>query len=166
MKEKWNKLATFLGLTAFVTSADGIFMSEENIDRMEAVRVENERLLGEASTVEATHIEAIQTLNNAHATEVNSLTTNAEILNADIVRLTTELETANANLQAANISLAKFTGGPAPIKGVGADPDNEVSKKKLSAREHQLEKTAAEFRGEKYTGDTTEEEEDEVVVGE
>lgn len=166
MKEKWNKLATFLGLTAFVMSADGIFMSEENVDKMEAVRVKNEELTASIATLNAEHATALETItaeNDSNIALLATANTSVETLTADNTRLTAELGRAN-------VELVRLNGGPTLTAGAVADPIvNEDGKRKLTQREHALERSAAEMRGEKYTGDATvdpeEEEEEEGAEG-
>ncbi len=140
MKEKWVKLAAFLGLAAFVSSADGVFMKEEDIDKMEAVRVKNEEL--EAS---------IATLKKEKEDSDSLSVTQLSAKDDEIVRVSTERDSIKKELETASATVAKLSGTSTEAKGKKADPDMSASKKKLTAREREFEAIAAEFRGETYS---------------
>lgn len=139
MKEKWNKLAAFLGLTAFVMSADGAFMSEGDIDKMEAIRANNEALEASIATLQKEKEDYL--VANVEAVSIKD---------AEITRLTAENSRVTNELDTANASIAKLNGTPTIAAGAKSDPDLNASKKKLSTREKELEMVAAEFRGETY----------------
>ena len=161
MKQKWTAFFAALGITSAQSSADGIFMKEEDVDKMNTLFSENTDLKAAVQSEKDLRIAAEDALNAATEKHSNELTAkDAEIskLNEDhtaAINAATERETA---LQT-EIDKLKGTGSasssskPDPIAG---------GKAKMTANQRAAEKNAAALRGE---DPCDEEEEEEIEEG-
>lgn len=147
MKEKWNSLMAFLGIQKVETSSDGVFMSEESVDKIagihstnENLASENETLKGKVSALEAEKVNSVA----ANETAINNLksehTSLIEAKNSEIENLNTKVATLENDL-----AIAK--GKKTETKGV-SDPNVTETKKKLTANQKRAEYNAAVLRGE------------------
>lgn len=157
MKPRWAKLFAFLGIaTASVeTSATGIFLKEEDVDKMSSVHDKNVELEATIATLTAERDKAKTDLEASEATALEASTEKDN----KIVQLTDGLKVANAKIAKLDGSETGATAGTAEKK-LTADG----KKKKMTQREVSLEKAAASMRGEKYVepnADDIEDEEDE-----
>lgn len=150
MKDKWKKLFVYLGIGKVESSADGIFMREEDIDKLNSVHEQNETLRAEAQAAKDTHAAALA----AKDTEIASL-------QSQITTLTAQrdgLKTANQTLTDENAALKAGETKPA---GRTADPDlRDDGKKKSNAKSKRSEIDAAILRGEEVADPGDEEEEE------
>lgn len=144
MKNKWIKLFAFLGITDVQSSADGVFMKEEDIDKFakmeedfNSMKSENEELKGKVSGIDASIQEAVSAATKPLTDEIESLKDTNEQLSASLESTQRELATA----------LGKET-----VATGKKDPEinSSSTKKKQTPNERAAELNAAALRGERF----------------
>jgi chromosome segregation ATPase len=97
MKSKWQSLMTFLNISTVDSSADGIFLKEESVDKMAALHTENEKL--------KTDLDTAQKAGDAATKQQNDL-------QAANDKLTADLATANASIKTLQDQVATLSAKP------------------------------------------------------
>jgi len=157
MKEKWTKLFAFLGKTKVESTADGIFMTEEEVDFIESMRVENETLAAAVQSEKDARIKAEQ---NAQAA-ANALTEKETELNSKITAMQGTIDSLNADIVSKNTEIDELKAGETSASGK-PDPDPSGNGKKAKSKWDILyAKSAAGLRGEDVNIVEEVEEEDE-----
>ena len=152
MKDKWKAFFASLGIGKVESSADGIFMKEEDVDKIHAVHTANETLKAELKAEKDSRV-ADSTAKDA---TIATLTEEKTTLSAEISTLTSE----NTRL---TTELAASSAGETVIAKPVADPiiNNATGKVKKSANQIAADKNAAALRGETVSVTDEEAEEDE-----
>jgi len=162
MKQKWVKLFAFLGITTPNTTAEGVFMTEAEVDKAAALQAENETLKTEMEQLKADKKTADDALATAKTANEKAITDAVEAavkpLNTQIETLTADKKTAEDKLVVADTKIAKLEGRPAPTaKGGDPDPTGKNNKKMSANEKAALKNAKALFGG----GPEDEEEEEE-----
>lgn len=151
MKDKWKAFFAALGIGKVESSADGIFMKEEDVDKMHAVHTANETLKAELQAEKDSRA-ADSTAKDA---TIATLTEEKTTLSAEISTLTSENTRLTTELSAA-------TAGETVLTKPVADPAiTATGKAKKSANEIAADRNAAALRGEAVSVTDEEAEEDE-----
>lgn len=132
IKEKWNSLMSSLGISKLESSADGVFMKEEDVDKMAALHAENETLKADALATKQTN------------TELVTANTNLAAQNADLQK---QIETLTAENQALTEKVATLESQPAAAPSAVKKDVDDVSA--TSAEDKERKKTAAEEKRER-----------------
>lgn len=152
MKDKWKALFAFLGISNIETSADGVFMKEEDVDKFSkmesdfnSLKSENESLKNENSDLKSSIEAKEQELNQKNQTTINEKDAEISALTASVGDLKTALDKKENELA---IALGKETKA-----GDKNDPSLISAKKKLSKNELAAAKNAAALFGNEFSED-------------
>lgn len=164
MKEKWKHYFAWLKKTTVESTADGVFMTSEEIDQSATLHTENERLTTELQTAKEAETKAGEELATANTDNAQAVTDAVALatkpLNEQIETLKAENQTAVTAQLDAETKLAKVTGKGTVAPGA-SDANIDGNKGKLTKNGK-----AADANAKSLMGDESDDDESDGVTGE
>lgn len=159
MKPKWTNLFAFLGKQKVESTADGVFMLESEIDKMEEVRLENESLQAALQSEKDLRIAAEQNLQSKVEEAVAVKQTEIDALVEEKNNFKSEIDSLKNDVSAKQTEIDSLKAGETTLE---KKPDPALTQGNAAPKskwDKIYAKSAAALRGDNSVVDEDEDEE-------